>query len=71
MDIDKAFRNTEAAIVVIMLLLGVVSIAGGIVTGMWHCFLIGGMMLALAYVWYNEEYKDKRKSTWQKKNTKS
>lgn len=71
MDMDKTLRNTEAVIVAVMLLLGVASIVGGIMTGMWHCFLISGMTLVLAYAWYNEEYKGKRKSLWRKKTTKN
>ena len=68
---DKVFRNMEIGLMMIFALIGLTSIIGGFITGMWHCFLIGAMALVLPYVWYEEEYKSKGKSLWQKKNIKN
>lgn len=68
---DKVFRNMEIGLMMIFALIGVTSIIGGFITGMWHCLLIGAMALVLPYVWYEEEYKSKGKSLWQKKNIKN
>ena len=68
---DKVFRNMEIGLMMIFALIGVTSIIGGFITGMWHCFLIGAMALVIPYVWYEEEYKSKGKSLWQKKNIKN
>lgn len=65
---DKMFDIMEGALMTVIALLGLTSIIGGIVTGMWHCFLIGGMCMALIYAWYTEHKEDVK---WQKKNTKN
>lgn len=65
---DKMFDIVEIAIMTVIVLLGIASFIGGIVSGMWHCFLIGGMCTALAYVWHSERKEDK---SWQEKNTKN
>lgn len=64
---DKMFDIMEIAIIAVIVLVGIASIIGGIVSGMWHCFLIGGMCTALAYAWYAERKED---GLW-KKNTKN
>lgn len=51
---DKIFRVFENVINAIMVLIGVASVIGGIVTGMWHCYLIGVMTFAIPYVTWNE-----------------
>lgn len=68
---DKFFRNMEIGLMIVFLMLGVTSFIGGIITGMWHCYLLGAMGFILPYVWYVEDYKSKGKSLWQKKNTKN
>ena len=68
---DKVFRNIEIGLMMIFALIGVTSIIGGFITGMWHSFIIGAMALVLLYVWYVEDYKSKGKSLWQKKNIKN
>lgn len=52
---EKVFRIFEMAINTVMVLLGITSIIGGLMTGMWHCYLIGAMCLAVPYVWWKEE----------------
>ena len=53
------------------ILLGVICIIGGLITGMFYCFIMAAMAFALPYVWYVEEYKSKGKSLWQKRNIKN
>ncbi len=51
---DKIFRIFENVINAIMILIGVVSVIGGFVTGMWHCFLLGAMSFSISYEIWNE-----------------
>lgn len=53
-------------LIAVMVLSGCASIFMGAITGMWHCYMIGVMLFALAYAWYLEE-----RELWQKKNTKN
>ena len=68
---DKFFRNTEIGLMMVFVLLGITSIIGGLITGMFYCFIMAAMAFALPYVWYVEEYKSKGKSLWQKRNIKN
>lgn len=51
---DKIFRIFENVINAIMIVIGVFSIIGGFVTGMWHCFLLGAMSFSIPYAIWNE-----------------
>ena len=51
---DKIFRIFENVITAIMILIGVVSVIAGFVTGMWHCFLLGAMSFSIPYAIWNE-----------------
>jgi hypothetical protein len=51
---DKIFRIFENIINAIMIVIGVVSVIGGFVTGMWHCFLLGAMSFSIPYAIWNE-----------------
>lgn len=51
---DKIFRIFENIINAIMIVIGVVSVIGGFVTGMWHCFLLGAMLFSIPYAIWNE-----------------
>lgn len=51
---DKIFRIFENIINAIMIVIEVVSVIGGFVTGMWHCFLLGAMSFSIPYAIWNE-----------------
>lgn len=51
---DKIFRIFENIINAIMIVIGVVSVIGGFVTDMWHCFLLGAMSFSIPYAIWNE-----------------
>lgn len=68
---DKVFRYMEIGLMMAFILLGVICIIGGLITGMFYCFIMAAMAFALPYVWYVEEYKSKGKSLWQKRNIKN
>lgn len=51
---DKILRRFEDVINVIMIVIGVFSIIGGFVTGIWHCFLLGAISFSIPYAIWNE-----------------
>ena len=67
---NKVIRNVELLLMATMLLAGVVSVIGGLMTGKVHCFFMGAGAFAIPYTWY-VDMKNKDKLLWQKKNTKN
>lgn len=68
---DKVFRIMEIGMMIVSLIIGTAAFIGGILTGMFYCFIMSAMAFVLPYVWYVEDYKSKGKSLWQKRNTKN
>ena len=42
--------------VTMLALLGIGSLVGFILTGMWHCLLVSVMCAGLIWAWYTEDY---------------
>ena len=68
---DKAFRIIEIGLMIVSLTIGAIAFIGGLITGMFYCFVMAAMAFILPYAWYVEEYKSKGKSLWQKRNIKN
>lgn len=67
------FDYTLAVLAVIMFLLGITSVAGFFITGLWHCLYLSVLSFGMVGVWYYENYYSQNsplKPLWQKKNTK-
>lgn len=47
-------------LIVLMVLLGIASLIGGIITGNWHCFVMAAIPVYFVIIRYRE-YKDNKK----------
>ena len=63
------FDYMIAALALAMLIIGIASLAGFFITGMWHCLLFAGMAFGMVVIWYYEDIHPKASALWQKKNT--
>lgn len=67
------FDYLFAGLALVMFALGIASLAGFFITGMWHCLFCSAMPFGMVGVWYYEDYYSKNipiKALWQRKNTK-
>lgn len=64
------FDYMMAALALAMIIIGIASLIGFFITGMWHCLFIALIDLGMVYIWYYEDYYSKGKSIWQRKSTK-
>lgn len=63
------FDYMMAALALAMFLIGIASLVGFFITGMWHCLLLAGMAFGMVGIWYHEDIHPKLSELWQKKNT--
>lgn len=63
------FDYMIAALALAMLLIGIASLAGFFITGMWHCLLFAGMAFGMVGIWYHEDIHPPKVSALWKKNT--